>query len=175
MKILGFLLASPSRCVAVILLLIPFNGVAFYSRSSALISTLAIMSDLSSGIPVMRSPVDEMETGPNGSNLAAAAKRNHYVQELQSTQSRQNRGFLDLDGVRRLYGSGLAMTLATERQLASRNGGRLPGMTESKLLMDTITGKDISLDFDDFLSKPEHNPIATIKDPHSAMQRKLGL
>ena len=31
---------------------------------------------------------------------------------------------LDLDAVRRLYGSGLAMTLLTERRLAAAAGGR---------------------------------------------------
>ena len=134
---------------------------------------LSTMSDLSSSIPVMRHPSNLMETGPNGNNLASAATRNHPIQELQRTTV--ERGFLDLDGVRRLYGSGLAMRLATERQLASRVGGRLPGMEQSNLILDTVTGNDVMLDFSDVLGRPEHAPVPAVTDPHTAMQRKLGL
>ena len=130
------------------------------------------MSDLSSSIPVMRSPVNQMESGPNGSNLAAQATVKHPVDNIQRSGAR---GFLDLDGVRRLYGSGLAMRLATERQLASQAGGRLPGMPESKLALDTVTGNDVMIDFGDVLGRPEDAPVAFVKDPHTAMQRKLGL
>jgi len=121
----------------------------------------------------MRSPANQMESGPNGNNLAATATRHHPVDTLQ--RSGAGRGFLDLDGVRRLYGSGLAMRLATERQLASSAGGRLPGMPESKLALDTLTGNDVMLDFADVLGRPEDAPIAVVRDSHSAMQRKMGL
>lgn len=133
------------------------------------------MSSFSSSIPLMRSPVDnQMETGPNGNNLAAAATRRHFVDDIQ--RSGTQRGFLDLDGVRRLYGSGLAMTLATERQIHSNNGGRLPGMPESKLALDTVMGNHCVLDFGDVLGRPENNPIDIVKDDvHSAMQRKMKL
>lgn len=131
------------------------------------------MSDLSSSIPMMRSPANQMETGPNGNNLAAAATQNHPVDSIQ--RSGAARGFLDLDGVRRLYGSGLAMRLATERQLASQTATRLPGMPESNLDMEIVTGNDVMLDFEDVLGRPEDAPIAFVKDSHSAMQRKMGL
>jgi hypothetical protein len=137
---------------------------------------LSTMSDPSSSIPVMRHPANQMETGPNGNNLAAAAASNHPIDNLQRNSSAAvERGFLDLDGVRRLYGSGLAMRLATERQLASQVGGRLPGMEQSNLVMDTVTGNDVMLDFSDILGRPEHAPVASVRDPHTAMQRKLGL
>ena len=133
------------------------------------------MSDVSSTIPLMRAPVNQMESGPNGNNLAAAATCPHPVDELQRRGGAGQRGFLDLDGVRRLYGSGLAMRLATERQLASQSGGRLPGMPESKLALETVTGNDVMIDFSDVLGRPEDAPIAFVKDSHSAMQRKMGL
>lgn len=134
---------------------------------------IIIMSGVtSSSIPMMRSPANQMEAGPNGSNLAATATRNHVVDDIQ--RSGAGRGFLDLDGVRRLYGSGLAMRLATERQLASSQK-RLPGMPESNLQMDILTGDDTMLDFRDVLGRPEDAPVAYVKDAHSAMQRKLGL
>lgn len=132
------------------------------------------MSDPSSSIPMMRSPVNQMEVGVNGNNLAATATRRHPVDAIQRS-SQQERGFLDLDGVRRLYGSGLAMRLATERQIHSNNGGRLPGMEQSNLALDTVMGKDVLLEFGDVLGRPEDAPIATVKDAHSAMQRKMKL
>lgn len=133
------------------------------------------MSDFSSTIPLTRNPVNQMDAGPNGNNLAAAATRSHVVDELQRTGAQQQRGFLDLDGVRRLYGSGLAMRLATERQLASQSGGRLPGMPSSKLALETVTGNNVMIDFADVLGRPEDAPIALVKDSHGAMQRKMGL
>ena len=131
------------------------------------------MSD--SKIPVTRTPPNALEIGPNGNNLAAKATQPHFVDTLQQ-QQQSFRGALDLDGVRRLYGSGLAMKLATERQLAQNNGGRLPGMEgQSNLLMDTVTGKDITLDFDNVLNLPHESPVARIRNPHTAMENKLGL
>jgi hypothetical protein len=38
------------------------------------------------GIPVMNKPVNMMEVGPNGNNLAASAMRRHPVEELQQRQ-----------------------------------------------------------------------------------------
>lgn len=86
-------------------------------------------------------------------------------------------GFLDLDAVRRLYGSGLAMRLATERRMASQVGGRLPGLDAApanNVVMETVTGNDLKLDFGDFLSKPEF-AVSGITNPHGAMERRLGL
>lgn len=132
----------------------------------------------SSQIPLVSSPVNVMEAGPNGNNLASQATQPHFVESLQHFQSKSNgfRGFLDLDGIRRLYGSGLAMTLQTERKLAMSNGGRLPGMEgQSNLLLDTVTGKDTTLDLEDILNRPEESPVARMSSPHAAMESKLGL
>jgi len=38
------------------------------------------------GIPVMKKPVDMMEVGANGSNLATSAMRRHPIEELQQRQ-----------------------------------------------------------------------------------------
>ena len=38
------------------------------------------------GIPVMKKPVDTMEVGANGNNLAIAAMRRHPIEELQQRQ-----------------------------------------------------------------------------------------
>eukprot|EP00978_Attheya_sp_CCMP212_P047459 scaffold421377_cov55-Attheya_sp.AAC.3 len=136
------------------------------------------------GIPVMRSPPNLMASGPNGSNLAAAARRSHPVEVVQ--QQSAGGDDLDLDAVRRLYGSGLAMRLATERQMAAQVGGRLPGLDAapaSNAMLDTLTGNDMRLDFGDYLNlaanRPEARPDGTgpVTDigPHALMEAKLGL
>mmetsp|Transcript_20908 Transcript_20908/g.29057 ORF Transcript_20908/g.29057 Transcript_20908/m.29057 type:complete len:138 (-) Transcript_20908:211-624(-) len=129
------------------------------------------------GIPMMKSPANVMEAGPNGNNLASAATRAHPVDQLQRAEAESAGGFLDLDGVRRLYGSGLAMRLATERRMASQVGGRLPGLEtpECNAMLDTLTGNDMKIDFGDYLSRSENAPEMGVSDPHAAMARKLRL
>lgn len=129
---------------------------------------------MSASIPIAQTPVKTMETGLNGHNLATTATARHAVDDLQ----RRSALYDDLDDVRRIYGSGLAMRLATERQMASKVGGRLPGMESgdsSNVLMQTLMGTDTKLDFGDVLSRPEHMPVARVNSPHVAMEYKLGL
>ncbi len=93
---------------------------------------------------------------------------------------------LDVDAIRRLYGSALAMRLVTERKLASNVGGRLPGMDahpDSHVMLDTLTGNDMNIDFGDFLNLKSdradvgiHNNVGQDKVlVHNAMEAKLGL
>ena len=81
--------------------------------------------------------------------------------------------------VRRLYGSGLAMTLATERKIAREIGGRNVGggLPTSNLMQDIISGNIMKLQFEDILSLPEHRPlhIRHVEDPHLTMERCLGM
>merc|ERR1719222_405075 len=105
-------------------------------------------NDASNSIPVMRKPSDAMSAGLNSSNLAAAMQRADAG--AGSTQSP-----LDLDAVRRLYGSGLAMALGV--------GGRLPGLDahpDSRAMYETLTGDDLSLGFGDFLNLSRNRPEA---------------
>ena len=88
---------------------------------------------------------------------------------------------LDLDAVRRLYGSGLAMRLATERRLASSVGGRLPGLDahpDSRAMYETLTGDDMTIGFGDFLSVRKNRPEGGVggeRVPHDAMESRLRL
>mmetsp|Transcript_18300 Transcript_18300/g.21117 ORF Transcript_18300/g.21117 Transcript_18300/m.21117 type:complete len:132 (+) Transcript_18300:108-503(+) len=131
---------------------------------------------MSNSIPLMREPVNMMETGPSGSNFAAVAKQRHPVDDLQRLSTNN---LSDIDEVRKIYGSGLAMTLATERQMASKAGGRLPGMKSSLgessgILIETLLGTDTKLDFCNVFSQPDHLPT-TEYNVHKAMERKLNL
>lgn len=131
---------------------------------------------MSSQIPVIRTPVNMMEEGPNSNNLASQGLQRHPVDEMQRAQ--QSNRFDDLEDVRRIYGSALAMRLATERQMAMNVGGRLPGMDAlggpSNVMFETVMGTSTYIDFADFIGRPEDMPISSVKNPHAAMETKLG-
>jgi len=138
-------------------------------------------SALNHSIPVLRSPSDMMVVGPNSDNLAAVAVEAHPIDRLQRSDPSAS---LDLDSIRRLYGSALAMRLTTERTLASKVGGRLPGFDahpNSNTLLDSLTGNDESIEFKDFLNVPQvraQNGTSGAHSghgPHQLMERKLGL
>jgi hypothetical protein len=80
--------------------------------------------------------------------------------------------------VRRLYGSGFAMKLATERRLANQFGmnsigGGIPSSTN--LMSDILTGRDQIIGFEDTLGLPEYRPLfnKAKEDPHMSMERTL--
>ena len=140
----------------------------------------------STSIPIMRSPADMMTDGPNCDNLAAGAVQIHPIDRMQRVKQAKNNtnSSLDIDAIRRLYGSALAMRLVTERNLASNVGGRLPGMDahpNSNTMLDTLTGNDVSLDFADFLNiksdradvgrNVAHDKVLV----HSEMEKRLNL
>ena len=82
--------------------------------------------------------------------------------------------------VRRLYGSGFAMKLATERRIANNMtvGSIGGGISTSKNVMsDILSGSDMKIGFEDTLGLPEYRPIINKMhdDPHVQMERKLGM
>jgi Proteasome maturation factor UMP1 len=81
--------------------------------------------------------------------------------------------------VRRLYGSGFAMKLATERRMANEMGASIGGgiPSSNNLMSDILSGRDQRIGFEDTLGLPETRPIfnKAQEDPHLAMERKLGM
>ena len=82
--------------------------------------------------------------------------------------------------VRRLYGSGFAMKLATERRIANQLtagsiGGGIP--SSNNVMNDILSGRDMHIGFEDTLGLPEYRPIINkMRDnPHTMMERKLGM
>lgn len=101
-------------------------------------------------------------------------------------QANNTNSSLDIDAIRRLYGSALAMRLVTERKLASDVGGRLPGMDahpNSQVMLDTLTGNDTQMNFAEFLnvkSDRANNVVGGAGGQekvwvHNAMEQKLNL
>lgn len=80
--------------------------------------------------------------------------------------------------VRRLYGSGFAMKLATERRMAQDTSSMVAaGIPTSNMMQEILTGNDMKLGFEDVLNLPQHRPIYVKhqEDPHAMMERKLGM
>ena len=82
--------------------------------------------------------------------------------------------------VRRLYGSGFAMKLATERRIANQMtvgsiGGGIP--SSNNVMSDILSGRDMQIGFEDTLGLPEFRPMMnkTHEDPHTVMETKLGM
>jgi hypothetical protein len=82
--------------------------------------------------------------------------------------------------VRRLYGSGFAMKLATERRIANQMtvgsiGGGIP--SSNNVMSDILSGRDMQVGFEDTLGLPEFRPTMNKihEDPHTVMERKLGM
>ena len=131
-----------------------------------------MQDDSSLRIPEMQQPASLMETGLNGHNLAAAATARHPVDNLQ--RARQSNPFESLEYVRSVYGSGLAMRLATEQKIAAQQDDVTP-LAGTNLYREIVSGQDVQLEFGDFLSLPEHRPDMTKETPHAFMERKLGM
>merc|ERR1712070_1208569 len=111
-----------------------------------------------------------MEVGPNGQHLAARAAARHPVDQMQRSIRHPYR---DLTFARRVYGSGLAMTLATEQKNAAHESHSL-GLPSSGVYSDIVMGNDVKIDFSDFLSLPENRPDIKVETLHTTMNDSLG-
>lgn len=124
-------------------------------------------------IPEMSQPASLMEVGVNGHNLAAQAAARHPVDDLQRRHQQETPQSLAY--VRSVYGAGLAMRLATEQKIAAQQEDLTPLSGNHNLYREIVTGQDVQLGFEDFLSLPEHRPELTKETPHTFMERKLGM
>lgn len=117
-----------------------------------------------------------IEDGVNGNNLEMANKQKHPIEVMQRREVANP--FKNLEHVRHVYGSGLAMRLATEQKIAREyeDVARGPGLPNSKLYREIVTGTDTSFGFEDFLSLPETTPTAPlgIDNPHHLFERQMG-
>ncbi|GAX15284.1 hypothetical protein FisN_1Hh721 [Fistulifera solaris] len=130
--------------------------------------------DSNPSIPVLEKPISMMEVGPNGNNLASQAMARHPVEDLQKNIGIAK--FNDLSFVRNVYGSGLAMRLATEQKFAAQERSRNPFRSQGLLYGEIVTGHDTKFDMADFLPRAEYR--ADLKQDmnlHVAMERQLGL
>ena len=103
---------------------------------------------MSTGLPIYSGSVDHIRYGFRSLEHNGTAA--HPVDALQkSLKEAEWAGKLDM--VRRVYGSHLAMRLATEKAMFSRPH-RLPGLQSSKIGLDTVMGTDLNIEFSDYLN-----------------------
>ena len=131
-------------------------------------------------IPLMKQPVSMMETGLNGASLASVASARHPVDVLQQ-RTEGIHPYRNLNFARHVYGSGLAMVLATEQKLANQERqqrqsiGLHRGHGMGSVYGDIVNGQDINIEFTDYLSMPQYRPDLPKQNPHTAMERSLGM
>lgn len=91
-----------------------------------------------------------------------ASEENYY-------KNQQN---LNLHMLRTRQGLHAPLTLKME-EMAVKKMGRLPILRSSNASYDSLTGRDLMMDFTDFLGQPEHSEL--MRQPHALMEKQLGL
>jgi len=123
-------------------------------------------------IPIVKKPVSLMETGPSGSNLAVAAAERHPVDTMQRQGFTGSSPYNNLHFIRSMYGSGLAMELAAERQMARRE--KAMGLNNiGGIYEDIVSGNDATIQFADFMSLPDNRPELPKDVFHVSMKHHL--
>ena len=100
------------------------------------------------GLPLYKSPADHLRYGL--SPLEGQFQPQHPVQVIQS-KCADNEWAEKLDRARRQHGSHMAMRLATEKEIFSRNH-RLPGLHSSNVSAQILMGTAERIGFEDILN-----------------------
>lgn len=90
-----------------------------------------------------------------------ASEENYY-------KNQQN---LNLQMLRTRQGLHAPLTIKME-EMAVKKVGRLPILRSSNASFDSLTGRDLMLDFTDFLGQPEHSEL--MRQPHALMEKLMG-
>ena len=96
----------------------------------------------------MKGPINPLRNG--FSSLETEHNSCHQVDLLERSRD-TTEWDMKMNMVRRTYGSGLAMRLATEKASLNKSR-RLPGLHFSTVAFDILKGSDNSIDFSDFLN-----------------------
>lgn len=114
-----------------------------------------------------------LETGPSGPNFATAVAARHPIDELQrSERSPQDSPYQDIQFLRSVYGSALAMEIAAERQMVQRE--KQMGLDHlAAIYEDSVNGTDFSVSASDFMCLPDDRPEMSKAVLHQYMARHL--
>ncbi|ORY51433.1 proteasome maturation factor UMP1 [Rhizoclosmatium globosum] len=80
---------------------------------------------------------------------------------------------LKLDMARSVYGLHQPLRIQMEQHLVNKHVKRIPVLKQSNLAQDILTGKDSTIDFEDFLG--DSDPSMFLLDVHGAAERTLGM
>ena len=131
---------------------------------------LTVVMD-SCGLPFQSAPVDHLRCG--FSSLETSNSRSHPVEHFQRVRE-SNEWTEKLVNAKNMYGTHMAMRLASERQHFSRQH-RLFGLPSSRVGLDSVTGEGLQIDFSDYLNVPHMRAEAPQMALHDVMEVKLNL
>lgn len=129
--------------------------------------------DVTPKIPIVTQQNAAVESDVNTGHLAIAAAERHPVDRMQRSGANSNTNpYQNLQFVRSVYGSALAMEMAAERQMVQKE--KAMGMHKiGGLYQDLVLGTDAQLQFADFMSLPDHRSELPKSVLHPAMERQL--
>lgn len=117
-------------------------------------------------------PRDPKDTAPEQA-LKYDTATLHPVQKIE-----RDAASIELSTRRKLkasvYGSALPMRLTMHEHMLAQCQ-RLPGLPSSYAGLDSYTGRDETIDFDDFLNLPEDRPDMPRQQPREVLERVLNI
>ena len=137
------------------------------------------MNDSTPKIPIYSQQDIALEADVNTGNYAVAVAERHPIDVLQQ-RSRANGAaatstinpYQDMNFVRSIYGSGLAMEMAVERQYVQQE--RNMGMHKiGNMYEDIVLGNDATIQYTDFMSLPDHRIELPKSVFHVSMDQQL--
>ena len=132
------------------------------------------MGDTTPKIPIYAKQDIALEADVNTGNYAVAVAERHPIDVLQqrSAAATTINPYQDLNFVRSIYGSGVAMEMAAERQYVQKE--RNMGMHKiGNMYEDIVMGNDTTVQFTDFMSLPDHRIELPKSVFHISMDRQL--
>lgn len=144
------------------------------------------MSAMENSLPFYRGPPDQLRHGYR--SLESERIQNYSIDNHRS------QSYIKINKISRIYGSAVAMRIATEDELFGRIR-RLPGLQSSSVVHQTVLGCDGTIDFSDYLNGayknyglcryltffflsflvPQMRPDLPQLQLHSVMEIKLGM
>jgi Proteasome maturation factor UMP1 len=130
--------------------------------------------DVTPKIPIVTQQNAAVESDVNTGHLAIAAAERHPVDRMQRSSNANGNinPYQNLQFIRSVYGSALAMEMAAERQMVHKEHAmgmhRIGGLTQ-----DLVLGTDAQLQVTDFMSLPDHRSELPKSVFHPAMARQL--
>lgn len=129
--------------------------------------------DVTPKIPIVTQQNAALESDVNSGHLAIAAAERHPIDRMQRAGAfaNGNNPYQNLQFVRSVYGSALAMEMAAERQMVQKE--KAMGLHKiGGLYQDLVLGNDTQLQFTDFMSLPENRPDLPKSVLHVSMERQ---
>eukprot|EP00808_Paulinella_micropora_P004077 g60016.t1 len=121
-------------------------------------------------LPHLAEPRDTLRDGL-GTLKSEVADPVHPVQQIQREFARKQAATKRLM-LARVYGQHFPLRLQMEEAILTQFQ-RLPGLKSSFAGMESLTGRDVEIEFEDTLADPEFNP--RFVDFHAEMDKRLGI